>query len=272
MTEDLPKEALRQQMLLRALWRDARPGVVAGWLRDAPERSTRGLQAYQANAGALAERALAAAFPTIAQLVGEASFAALARAFWAAHAPAHGDMAQWGAELPGFIAMADQLASEPYLADVARLEWAVHEAETAADTPATPQGLELLAGAEPQALRLVLKPGTALLSSTHPVATIWLAHRSEGDDRFTPVRAAFAAGIGERAFVWRAGFKSKVAMLAQADAQFVGALLAHQTLADALQAAGDEFNFETWLIAALRQGWLMTITTAITTTALKDLA
>ena len=28
------KEALRQQMRLRALWRDARPGVVAGWLRD----------------------------------------------------------------------------------------------------------------------------------------------------------------------------------------------------------------------------------------------
>jgi hypothetical protein len=27
-------EALRQQMLLRALWRDARPGVVEGWLRD----------------------------------------------------------------------------------------------------------------------------------------------------------------------------------------------------------------------------------------------
>ena len=50
------KEALRQQMLLRALWRDAPPGVVGGWLRGAPERWRRGLQVYQANAGALAER------------------------------------------------------------------------------------------------------------------------------------------------------------------------------------------------------------------------
>ena len=68
MEETLHKEGLRQQMLLRALWRDARPGVVTGWLRDAPERSARGLQAYQANAGALAERALAAAYPTLVQL------------------------------------------------------------------------------------------------------------------------------------------------------------------------------------------------------------
>ena len=41
------REALRQQMLLRALWRDARPGVVAGWMRDDPARFQRGLQAYQ---------------------------------------------------------------------------------------------------------------------------------------------------------------------------------------------------------------------------------
>ena len=72
----LQKEALRQQMLLRALWRDARPGVVAGWMRDGA-RFARGLAAYQANAGALAERALGAAFPTIAALLGDESFARL---------------------------------------------------------------------------------------------------------------------------------------------------------------------------------------------------
>ena len=67
------REALRQQMLLRALLGDARPGVVAGWLRDGP-RVDAGLAAYRANAGALAERALAAAYPTVQQLLGEVSF------------------------------------------------------------------------------------------------------------------------------------------------------------------------------------------------------
>ena len=46
-------------MLLRALLGDARPGVVGGWMRDGA-RLARGLAAYRANAGALAERALAA--------------------------------------------------------------------------------------------------------------------------------------------------------------------------------------------------------------------
>ena len=180
------KEALRQQILLRALWQDARPGVLAGWTRDG-ERFARGLQAYQANAGALAERALAAAYPTIAQLLGEESFASLARLLWRRHPPLHGDVALWGAELPGFIAGDEQLAGEPYLADVARLDWAVHLAASAADAPAAVQGLHLLAEHEPAALWLHARPGTALLSSAHPIVAVWQAHRRRGEDRFSEV-------------------------------------------------------------------------------------
>ena len=251
------KEALRQQMLLRALWGDARPGVVAGWLRDKPERFTRGLQAYQANAGALAERALSAAFPTLLQLVGEVSFPAMARAFWSAHAPRQGDMALWGADLPAFIEAADQLADEPYLADVARLEWAVHQAEAAADAEVLPQTLAMLAEHDPAALHLLLRPGTAVLSSRHPVVTIWQAHRNPSQDRFAPVHAAFSAARGEHALVWRQAFKAEVGMLTEPDARFVQALLARQTLAQALQGAGADFVFETWLITAVQQGWLL---------------
>ena len=256
MEETLHKEGLRQQMLLRALWRDARPGVVAGWLRDAPERSARGLQVYRANAGALAERALAAAYPTLVQLLGEASFAALARALWSTQPPARGDMAQWGAELPAFIAAAEQLAAEPYLADVARLEWAVHQAHGAADSAAEPD-LTLLAEHDPAALRLLLRPGTALVLSSHPIATIWQAHRKHDAERFSPVRAAFANGLGEAALVWRQGFMVDVSVLVKADAQFVQAVLQGQSVAQTLEAAGDQFSFETWLIDALQQGWLV---------------
>ena len=166
-------EALRQQLLLRTLWGDAPPGVVAGWLRDSPQRITRGLQAYRAHAGALAERALGAAFPTVALLVGEESFAALARALWQAQPPQQGDIAQWGAALPAFIGAAPQLADEPYLADVARLDWAVHRAELAADGDASVQGLQQLADGDPATLRLCLAEGVALIASPHPVVSIW---------------------------------------------------------------------------------------------------
>jgi len=249
------KEALRQQMLLRALWADARPGVVAGWWRDAPPRAARALQAYRANAGALAERALAAAFPTVAQLVGEPSFAAMARALWSAAPPQRGDIGTWGQALPAFITAAPQLAEEPYLADVARLDWAVHRCEQAADRSAV-RGLDRLADDDPAALWLHPAAGLALLHSAHPVASIWQAHRSTAADRYDPVREAFAAGRGEHALVWREGFKAAVLALPEAEASFMQGLLEGATLARALDRAGAGFDFQRWLQRALQRGWL----------------
>jgi hypothetical protein len=254
----LQKEALRQQMLLRALWADARPGVVAGWLRDAPARATRGLQAYRANGGALAERALSAAYPTVAQLVGAESFAALARALWFEQPPQRGDIGTWGAGLPGFIAAAPQLADEPYLADTARLDWEVHIAEQAAERGVV-TGLERLTAADPAQLLLRPAQGLALCRSAHPVASIWQAHRSVAADRFAGVQEAFAAGRGENALVWRQGFKAAVRALPEADACFMQALLDGQTLAPALDAAGAAFAFDRWLVQALQLGWLQAV-------------
>jgi hypothetical protein len=248
------REALRQQMLVRALWRDAPSGVLAGWLRDADPAP--GLTAYRANGGASAERALAAAFPTIEQLVGAESFAGLARAFWHARPPERGDLAWFGDRLPDFIEASESLAGEPYLADCARLDWAVHRAELAADAPVAAVGLELLAQHDPQRLVLRLRPGTELVSSKHPIATVWQAHRSEAADRFEPVRRAFAAGHGEHALVWRDGWRARVHAIAAPDAAFTRALLEGATLAGALQRADDAFAFEAWLLDSLRQGRL----------------
>jgi hypothetical protein len=247
---DLQKEALRQQMLLRALWRDARPGVVAGWLRDGA-RFERGLQAYQANGGALAERALAAAYPTIAELLGAESFALLARHHWRVQPPTCGDIAEWGAGLPAFVADQEQLAVEPYLPDVARLEWAVHQAERAADAQ-PPVDLALLAQSEPEQLQLQLQPGTAVIGSAYPVASIWHAHRGTAPDRFAPVREALSAGRGESALVRRVGWKAAVLSLSAPEARFTAALLARRALGAALADAGEGFEFEHWLRAALQ--------------------
>lgn len=253
------REALRQQMLLRALLGDARPGVVAGWLRDGAGFE-RGLAAYRANAGALAERALAAAFPTLQQLLGEESFGGLARAFWRRRPPLHGDIATWGGDLAAFMADDETLAPEPYLPDVARLEWAVHEAERAADAP-PPSGLERLGDSDPQALWLRLTPGTALLASPHPVATIWHAHRSDAPDRFAPVRAAFDAGRGEFVRVARVGWRATVTAVDAAEHRFTAALQAARPLGSALSEAGAGFDFEVWLVDALQQQRLAAVLT-----------
>ncbi len=248
----MTREAQRQQALLRALWRDAPAQALAGWMHE-PARIDAGLSAYRANAGAHAERALAAAYPTLQRLIGEESFAALARAHWQADPPLRGDLGSWGAGLPAFIADDAQLATEPYLADMARLDWAVHQAGQAADAQDA-QGLSLLAEADPQRLHLRLQPGCALLVSAYPIATIWLAHHGSGDDAFAAARTALAARQAETALVQRQGWRAAVRALPPAEARFTRALLRALPLADALRAGSGDFDFQAWLIAALQHG------------------
>lgn len=256
------REALRQQMLLRALWGDARPAVVEAWLRGDPAQRRRGLQAYRAHAGALAERALAAAFPTVAALVGPECLAGLARAFWHAQPPQDGDVDTWGAALPAFIDADAQLADVPYLADVARLDWAVHEAGRAADDTAPAQGVPRLVAHPPDRLRLHLRAGWAVCVSAHPLHAIWCAHRGRIDEpgRFDAAREALALGQGEAVRVRREGLSVRVDRIPAPVARFEQAVLAGRCLARALQAAGPGFALEDWLRAMLPLQGLAAVT------------
>ncbi len=263
MTRRSVSEADRQQWLLRALWRQLPADRLAPHLRNGA-RLQRGLQAYQAHAGAQAQRALAAAYPTVMALVSEDSFAGLARALWLQYPPAQGDLAQWGQAFADFMETLPDLADEPYLGDVARLEWAVHRARTAADHDRPPSGLQRLADPGAEALTVQLRPGTAVVASHHPVCSLWQVHQPTGaaadaehEDGFTAVRQALAAGLGETAWVYRKGFDVQVQTLPPQDTAFAVAVLAGQPLGQALQAADDHFNFEPWLHAGLRDGWLV---------------
>ena len=87
-------ERLRQQWLLAVLERG--DDATALPLRETGERAARGVEVYCANAEAIAERALAAAFATVQALVGAADFAQLARAFRRIDPPQRGDLGEWG--------------------------------------------------------------------------------------------------------------------------------------------------------------------------------
>jgi hypothetical protein len=252
-------EALRQQRLLRALWREESDADLAGWLRESPAQRARGIAAYRVNGAANAARALAAAYPTVAALVGGEAFEGIAAVHWLRHPPRRGDLALFGEALPEALAADAQLAELPYVADVARLDWAVHCCEAAADDDAPVAGIGLLGEADPAALRLGMRAGLTVLASPWPVVTIRQAHGRADAERFAPVRAALARGDAEAAIVWRSGWRARVELLAVADARFTAALLAPHTLAGALDAAGAEFEFEPWLLRALRDGWLRAV-------------
>lgn len=261
MSDSIEHEATRQRWLLRALRRADAPADADAWLAGPPARRQAGLRAYQVNAAAMARRALAAAYPTVAQLLGEAPFFALAQALWQTAPPKRGDLAAWGDALPGFVAGDVQLAGEPYLADLAQLEWAVHRARLAADDDAPLAGLTRLGAGDAAGLWLRLRAGHAVLQSRHPVHTLWTAHQAEGGDHFADARAALARGQAEAVRVRRDGWAVVVERIDAASAGFEADLLRGASLGAALDAAAPGFDFEAWLIDSLRRGALAAVTT-----------
>jgi Putative DNA-binding domain len=225
--------------------------------------SIRGLQTYQANAAASAQRSLQTAYPVIAQLIGDEAFAHLARDFWAQHPPTRGDLAQWGGELIGFIARIPALKTEPYLSDVAKAEWALHTAATAADQAADLATFALLTEHDPDALTLQLAPGTSLIHSEFPIASILTAHLYAAPS-FEEVGQKLRQNTPETALVWRQSLRPMVALCTAAEAAFIAQLLVGASLlaaleSDELVASNETFDFQLWLPQAVQKGLLLCV-------------
>jgi hypothetical protein len=254
--QDLTQE---QQSLLAALFGNADEGALWPCLQAATHTTLarRGLQAYQSNGLALAEWALGAAYPVLAQLIGDESFAPLARHVWRQQPPQRGDVACWGAGVAAFIEAAPQLANEPFLADVARVEWALHRAATAADVQPDLPTLALLSdGDEANAATVTLAAGVFVLASPWPVVSIVNAHLG-GEPTMEQAAERLQSAMGEHALVWRQGFKPRLRNISAAEHVLLAALLAGCSLDDALQQAVDaspEFDFGAWLAESVAIG------------------
>lgn len=253
--------AAQQQALLSALWEgdpETAMHSVAQHARQpwtpASNHLKRGLQAYRSHGLALAGRVLDAAFPVLAQLLGEDNFGALARAFWRSHPPQGGDLAQWGGALPAFVGAAPQLADEPYLGDVARVEWALHQAASAADTVPDLASLALLTSHDPAALRLRLSAGVACVASAWPVVSIVQAHRT-GEPTLAQAGQRLRDGAAETALVWREGLQPRLREALPGEPELISALLAGEPLLPALGHA-PALDITAWLSTAAPTGLL----------------
>jgi hypothetical protein len=131
--------------------------------------------------------ALAAAYPVVLRLVGDAFFGEAAARYHETAPSRCGDLGRYGEGFSEFLSGYPHARDLAYLADVARLEWAVHESRLA------PEGevfdYAALAAAAPDKLdelRIRLRPCVRLVASPYPVLAIWEANQ-EGRDG-TPAR------------------------------------------------------------------------------------
>lgn len=136
--------------------------------------AARRLEIYRHNFRTNLRGALKDIYPVIHAVVGDTFFMHAADQFVVAQPSRSGDLNQFGVEWAAFLGAYPYAADLPYLADVARLEWAWHRAFHAGDASALDLAALAAVPAEAHgALCLVLHPTTRLVKSSFPVLRIW---------------------------------------------------------------------------------------------------
>jgi hypothetical protein len=119
-------------------------------------------------------KALRLSFPAVHRLVGDDFFAGMAPTFIAQEPPRAALLDEYGAAFPQFLSGFPAAASLAYLADVARLEWAVSRALHAPDVkPLDLARLQALPGGDQAGISFVPHPSVALLRLEFPADAIW---------------------------------------------------------------------------------------------------
>jgi len=225
-----------------ALSLTARPGA------DAHAR----LGIYRNNTFASLTAALLAVYPVTARLVDERFFRYVAHQFITAHPPAEPRLSQFGAMLPRFLAENGPLRDMRYVAETARLEWAIARALDLSWR--APMNIaDMAAQATPGAVALDLQPSLQLFASRWPAYSIWTAHQQAGDPALDFVRR----GNAERVAVWRRGASIRMLRLDAAPFAFLRGLARHDTLDQAVTRAlrtDPFFDLATALAQLFREG------------------
>ncbi|MBY6202332.1 DNA-binding domain-containing protein [Maritalea mobilis] len=150
------------------------PGLTDPAGRPAPKR----FAVYRNNVAASLIAALGDGFPVIKRLVGAEFFDAMAGVFFRACPPEDPRLPLWGGKFPGFLSAFPPVAHLPYLPDMARLELGLRQSYHAAD--ARPLDVSHHDAGSVLSLRPRLAPATLVLSSPHPVLSIWRFNSSGG--------------------------------------------------------------------------------------------
>jgi len=192
------------------------------------------LRVYRNHAVITLTDALKATYPVICRLVGDGFFAYAAHEFIREHMPEKPSLAEYGGAFPDFVAKFPPCGELPYLADVARLEWAINQALHAETADAIMRSdLAAVSAGEAPRLLLSVHPSLKLVESRWPIERIWRANQTDGDPDLT---IDLGSG-GVRLQVHRRGDRVAVKSLAECEFAFLRALADGEPLGDAADAA-----------------------------------
>lgn len=218
--------------------------------------AARRLSVYRNNFLASLTGAMAAVYPVIERLVGGRFFAMLADAYIREWPSRSGNLHEFGHALADFMTTYDAAAMLPYLADVARLEWAYHSVyHCAAPPPCDLQRVRRDIIKEGATLHLNRGSACRLVRSDFPIFRIWQVNQ----ENFAS-DATVNLDIGsESVLVIRPQSEVELWLVPDAEAAFLGVLIDGGSLSDAVAAGlqeGIEFDLSTALRRYLSSGAL----------------
>lgn len=193
-------------------------------------------------------------FPGLKALAGAAEFDRLARAYIARH-PSVDPSIRWaGRRLAEFLAAEPGYRDDPWLADMARFDWALAHAFDAADAPAA--GLAALAAVPPEfwgGVKLDPHPTLDAFAISTPVDTVRPLLLADAGAPFD--RAARTTGA---LMVWRIGYDLKFRAIDPVEYGAVAAVRSGASFGDLCEFLATQMEADQAVMAAARilRGWL----------------
>lgn len=211
---------------------DAVASIVAGGITPQGR-----LSVYRNTFASTLIRALRLSYPAVDRLVGAAFFDGAARTFVDGHPPRSSYLDEFGGDFADFLGHFPPAASVPYLADVARLEWAVNRAVHAPDAPALAiASLDVVEPADHERICFRPHPSVSLIGTQFPADVIW---RAVLDNNDAALAAIDLSGEPAWLIVQRGESGVQVARLDQGVWKLAHALFSGYPLGTALATAPD---------------------------------
>lgn len=205
---------------------------LAGQVTDKKIETDQRLRIYKDNVRLNLYNNLKSKYDAVCQIVGEDFFKYLANEYVKNNKPVSGNLDEYGEEFANFISGFDAVAKLQYLADLARLEWAVHIAYFAANSAELDKlALAKVSPEKISDIKFRLSPSANILFSDFQIDKIYeFAKNPDGVGEFNLNKPSVA-------LVYRPVLKTEILPISKAEGVCLQAIEHGDNLYDAYEQA-----------------------------------